>query len=73
MTSMMFLLLTMGDIGHILILVKEAPMQIFCCKFHLTGGDQSAPCEDRDLGQIIVGDPLGPDEDVDSDDNDETD
>jgi len=53
-----------------LTLIKDAPMQIFCCKFHLTGGDQSAPCEDRDLGQIIVGNPLGP-EDDDSDDGDE--
>jgi hypothetical protein len=37
-------------------------MQIFCCRFHLTGGDQAHPCEDRDNGIIIVGEPLGPDD-----------
>ena len=43
----------------------------FCCKFHLTGGDQSAPCEDRDDGHVVIGVPMGP-EDDDEDADDET-
>lgn len=40
----------------------------FCCKFHLTGGDEKMPCEDRDYGHTTIGIPLGPDNDEPIDD-----
>jgi hypothetical protein len=50
--------------------VAEKSMRT-CCKYHLTGGDAEATCEDRDAGQVIVGEPLGPldDEDIDDDES----
>jgi hypothetical protein len=41
---------------------------MLCCTFHLTGGNSIMPCCDTDCGKIIIGEPLGP---ADDDENDE--